>query len=80
MFIWDEKPAGNRKTGDRRREMYKREIEDRASLLLRLGYSAKDVKARLQKSVDWDFDMHDSPDHAADVGKIVDEIYKRNQK
>jgi len=81
MFIWDEKPKTNqRHAKDQRKAMYKKEIEDRAGLLLRLGYKARDVKARLQKTVDWDFDLHDRPAHAGDVDRIVDEVYKRNQK
>jgi hypothetical protein len=81
MFIWDEKPKTNvRHAKEQRRAMYKKEIEDRAGLLLRLGYAARDVKARLKKSVDWDFDLHDAPDHAGEVDRIVDDVYKRNQK
>ncbi len=80
MFTWDEKPSSYRHATERRREMYRREIEDRAALLMRLGYHAKDVKARLAKSVDWDFDLHDRPAHAAEVDRIVDDVYKRNHK
>ena len=81
MFIWDEKPKTNvRHAKEQRRAMYKKEIEDRAGLLLRLGYAARDVKARLKKSVDWDFDLHARPDHASEVDRIVDDVYKRNQK
>jgi hypothetical protein len=76
MFIWEEKP----KTNEQRRAMYRREIEDRTGLLLRLGYTARDVKARLKKSVAWDFDLQDAPDHASEVDRIVDDVYKRNQK
>ncbi len=81
MFIWDEKPrTGFTRAKEQRRAMYRKEIEDRAALLMRLGHKAADVKTRLKKSVDWDFDMHASPDHAGDVERIVDEVYKRNHK
>lgn len=81
MFIWEEKPkTGFRRSTEQRRAMYRKEIEDRAGLLLRLGYKAREVKARLHKSVDWDFDLQDVPDHASEVDRIVDEVYKRNQK
>ncbi len=80
MFTWDEKPSSYRSSAVRRREMYRREIEDRAGLLLRLGYRAEAVKARLKKTVDWDFDLHDRPAHAAEVDRIVDDVYKRNHK
>lgn len=81
MFIWDERPgSGFRRAGERRREMYRKEIEYRAALLMRLGHKAAAVKSRLKKSVDWDFDLHKSPEHAREVDRIVDEVYKRNQK
>ena len=80
MFTWDEKPSSYRRGPERRREMFKREIEDRTALLLRLGYAAKDVKARLKKSVDWDFDLQKTPDYAAEVDRIVDDVFKRNRK
>ena len=81
MFIWDEKPKTDaRHQKAQRRAMYRKEIEDRAGLLLRLGHTARDVKARLKKSVDWDFDLQDTPDHASEVDRIVDDVYKRNQK
>ena len=81
MFIWDEKPKTDlRHAKQQRRAMYKKEVEERAGLLLRLGYKAADVKSRLHKSVDWDFDLQDAPEHASEVDRIVDEVYKRNQK
>jgi hypothetical protein len=80
MFIWDEKRQPFARSAERRREMYTKEIEDRAGLLLRLGHKAADVKARLKKSVEWDFDLNERPDHAGEVDRIVDEVYKRNQK
>ena len=81
MFIWEEKPKTNlRHAKEQRRAMYRKEIEERAGLLLRLGYQAGAVKSRLKKSVDWDFDLQDKPDHAGEVDRIVDDVYKRNHK
>lgn len=80
MFTWDEKPSSYRRGPERRRDMFRKEIEDRAALLLRLGYAAGDVKARLKKSVDWDFDLQPTPDYAGEVDRIVDDVYKRNRK
>ena len=50
MFSWDDKPSVYPRAAVRRREMFKKEVEDRAGLLLRLGHGAADVKARLRKS------------------------------
>jgi hypothetical protein len=80
MFVWPEsKPA--RTTVERntrnREAMYRRELEDRAALLLRLGRKPADIKARLQANVAWDFELHARPSHAADVDKIVDAVVRR---
>lgn len=81
MFIWDDKPSTSyRHASARRKETFKKEIEERAALLMRLGYKAKDVKSRLKKSVDWDFDFSKEPDHGSEVDRIVDDVFKRNHK
>jgi hypothetical protein len=81
MFIWDERPTTVfPQATERRRAMYRREIADRAALLMRLGHKSPAVKTRLKKSVDWDFELHKSPEHAREVDRIVDEVFKRNQK
>jgi hypothetical protein len=82
MFIWKESPRGaaarahDAKAAD---AMYRRELEDRASLLLRLGRSPAFVKSRLAGNVEWDFDLHPRPSHAADVDKIVDAVVRRHR-
>ena len=80
MFTWDDKPSTFKRAPERRREMYRRELTERASLLMRLGHRATDVKARLKKTVAWDFELQANPEHAGEVDSIVDDVYKRNQK
>jgi hypothetical protein len=80
MFSWDDKPTAYKRSAERRREMFKKEVEDRAGLLLRLGHNAADVKQRLRRTVAWDFELPHRPDQAGEVDRIVDEVYKRNQK
>jgi hypothetical protein len=86
MFAWDDPKAPKKKPhkkqlprGDnaRRDAMYRRELEDRAALLYRLGYPEKLAKARLAANVAWDFELHGRPRHAADVERIVNEVYRR---
>ena len=78
MFAWSETPKRRTKQDNQRRdEMYRREMEDRAALLFRLGYSIKRAKARLAGNVAWDFELHGRPRHAAEVDKIVDAVYRR---
>jgi hypothetical protein len=76
MFEWWE-PKRPRLSGEKRAEMYRRELEERAALLQRLGYSAKECKRRLAAHVAWDFELHGRPKHAGDVDRIVDGVYKR---
>jgi hypothetical protein len=79
-FDWLETPKRKTKADNQRRdEMYRRELEDRAALLFRLGYSSKRAKARLAGNVAWDFELHGRPRHAAEVDKIVDAVYRRGK-
>jgi acyl-CoA reductase-like NAD-dependent aldehyde dehydrogenase len=80
MFSWDDKPTAYKRSAERRHEMFKKEVEDRAALLMRLGHRAADVKQRLKRTVAWDFDLSPRPDQMGEVDRIVDEVYKRNQK
>jgi hypothetical protein len=64
-------------TGARRDAMYRDELEDRASLFSRLGYSRERCKARLKANVKWDFEMRGSPRHERDIDRIVDAVYRR---
>ncbi len=62
---------------NKRDEIYREELEDRACLLYRLGYPAKATKARLRANVAWDFEMHGKFRHEKDIDKIVDAVYRR---
>jgi hypothetical protein len=78
MFPWEEvKRPPDQRAQEKRLAMYRRELEERAALLFRLGYSIKATKARLHANVGWDFELHRKPKHAAEVDKIVDSVYKR---
>jgi hypothetical protein len=61
----------------KRDDMYRNEVEDRAALLFRLGFTKERAKARLRASVSWDFDLHGRPRHAADIDRIVDAVFRR---
>ena len=79
MFAWDEAERVRRRlrSPEARHAMYRRELEQRAELLFRLGYSQKRAKERLRMNVGWDFQLHGRPKHAADVDRIVDTVYRR---
>lgn len=78
MFAWDEERR-KKATGsiESRLRMYRRELVERAELLRRLGRSAKFTKMRLLGNISWEFDLHGRPKHAADVERIVDEVYRK---
>jgi hypothetical protein len=80
MFIWLESPRSKRaqKSAKAAREaMVRQELEERASLLFRLGYSKKRTRARLRENVAWDFELSEAPKSAAEIDAIVDAVYRR---
>ncbi len=64
-------------TKEKRHAMYRHELEERAALLHRLGYSRKQAQSRLRANVAWDFELHGKPKHAVDVDQIVEAVYRR---
>ncbi len=57
--------------------MYRRELTERAELLARLGYSKERVTTRLSANTAWDFDLHGRPRHAAEIDRIVTDVFRR---
>jgi len=64
---------------ERRAEVYRRELEERAALLHRLGYSRSQARARLDANVRWDFEVGGAraPVSPSEIEALVDRIYKR---
>jgi hypothetical protein len=58
--------------------MFRREVEDRAALLHRLGYSRARARARLLANARWDFEIgaSDGPT-PAEIESLLDAVYKR---
>lgn len=75
-FPWYE-PVRRKPNLQRRDEVLKQELEDRAALLHRLGYSKAQAKARLRANVAWDYEMHGKAKHDKEIDKIVDNVFKR---
>jgi len=76
MFSWWEVKRGPG-SAEKREAMFRRELEERAALLHRLGFSAKQAKHRLRSNVEWDFELSAKPKHVGEVDKIVDAVYRR---
>jgi hypothetical protein len=80
MFAWQtskDDPAVTRRSAAAAKAMYRHDLEERAALLYRLGYTAKRCKQRLFANVAWDFEMNHRPSHADEVDRIVDAVYRR---
>lgn len=56
-------------------QMYLQELGTRAALLMRLGYDKQDTKLRLRGNVQWDFELHNKPEHLKKIDEMVDEVY-----
>ncbi len=76
-FSWyqPDVPEGYRSGSAKALAMYEDEIRERATLLMGLGYSREDAKARLRGNVRWDFECNGAPAHLKRVGAIVDKVY-----
>ena len=63
----------------RRTQMYKKEIEERAALLRRLGYDRARARTRLLANIEWDFEIGAGPKllQPADVDAILEQIWSR---
>jgi hypothetical protein len=70
--------ARPKRDSQKREAMYRQDLEQQASLLLRLGRTPKQVKARLSANVSWEFDLHNKPKHLAEIDKIVDAAARRH--
>ena len=61
-----------------REAMYRRELEERAALLFRLGYPKASARARLAANVAWDFEIGGGAAPAGgEIDAVVDAVYRR---
>jgi hypothetical protein len=59
----------------KREAMYRAEIEERAALLQRLGYTREATKNRLAAQLGWDFEGNGSPLPAAQLDALLERLY-----
>lgn len=79
-FEWMQphRPAARAKIdADRRANMYRAEIEERAALLGRLGHPRDSVRARLAANLEWDFPPARRPLTDADLDGILDRVFAK---
>ncbi len=77
-FDWLHPRVGKRP--DRRAEVYRQELRERAALLYRLRYPADQARARLTANVRWDYQVgaRRPPVDEPEIAAIVDSIYARH--
>ncbi|HTM21567.1 MAG TPA: hypothetical protein VL172_13695 [Kofleriaceae bacterium] len=82
-FEWmnPEVRADRERAAERRRAMFRAELEQRAALLRRMGYSKARVEARLRANLDWDFEVGAGPRpdglNDAELTRIVKAAFAR---
>jgi hypothetical protein len=80
-FDWMEpkrNPAYTKTLPAKREAMYRRELEERAALLHRLGHSRAHAQARLAANAGWDFEESGgSPSGGGPMDAVVKEILDR---
>jgi len=58
-------------------EGFRREIRDRAGILMRLGRSEDQARFRCRRNVDWELELSDRPAFAGEVDSLVKNVYSR---
>ena len=61
----------------RTREAGRRELQERARILMNLGYSRAAATARCKRTLEWEHDLGQGTGLAGDVDAIVREVYDR---
>lgn len=69
-----------KKISGRFEEMIRVEIEQRAHLLMNLGFTRDVVVKRLQDRVKWDFEASKLPPLLKEVASIVDRVFRREHR
>lgn len=69
--------AVRRRASARTREAGRRELRERARILMNLGYSQAEAAARCKRTLEWEHDLGPGTSLAGDVDAIVREVYER---
>lgn len=82
-YLHSSVPKSYLDAGEKAETQYLREIEQRAALLFRLGYSKDEAIARLRGNLAWDWECNPNPDFVArlkeSVAGVVERIYSKPQ-
>lgn len=61
----------------RSRDAGRRELRERARILMNLGYSRAEATARCKRTLEWEHDLGPGTSLAKEVDAIVGEVYDR---
>lgn len=79
-FEWNTcsvRPAVRRAQAQRYTESRCAEVQQRAELLLNLGFDKKVTTARIQRDVEWEYELGTLPAYHKQIKKLVEDVYKR---
>lgn len=79
-FDWLEPRVGEvvrRREPERTMEAHRREITDRAAVLMRLGYDAAHAEGRCRRNVEWEFELQRRPAVAEEIDTLVRSVFAR---
>ena len=79
-FEWYEVSAGGRRREDwpsKHAEAQRREVRERAALLMRLGRSKEQAVQRCRQNIEWQYALRGGSSVASEVQALVDEVYGR---
>jgi hypothetical protein len=69
-------PSFQEKVAGRFAEAGRREIEERARLLMHLKFDAATAASRIRDRIAWEFELSKMPAFAAEVDAIVERVYR----
>jgi len=79
-FEWYEVSAGGSRREDwptKHAEAQRREVRERAALLMRLGRSKEQAVRRCQQNLTWQYELREGSSVVAEVEALVAEVYGR---
>ncbi|HEX2570886.1 MAG TPA: hypothetical protein VH877_15110 [Polyangia bacterium] len=62
---------------DKRKTMIRGELEERAALLRRLGYSSDQAKLRLRAHLAWEYERNQPAPFLDEIDTLVDAVWRR---
>ncbi len=79
-FDWLEPRVGQvvrRREAARTLEAHRRDVRDRAAILMRLGWSAADARERCRRALEWEHDLAPAPAVLSELDTLIAGVYER---